>query len=454
MKEFEAQKIGKRDVIWNYLATLLQMGSSILLFPLILRIFPSETVGVWSVFMMITSLIGLLEFGFTPSFTRNITYIFSGVQQLIKSGINIHGMESTINFPLLKNTIKAMKWFYSRVALVAVVILLTAGSWYLKTILNNGYQGNHTEIMVAWVFYTLILTYNIYTLYYDSLLIGVGKQVISKKIMILSQLLYLTVATLLMLAGVGILSIIAGQAVMIITKRILSYKAFFTKELSKEIKESVDIHSPMDIIKVLAPNSIKIGLTGIGSFLVMQSSIIIGSLFLSLEELATFGITAQVVNVISSLSMVYYNAYIPKIAYLRVLKENKNILAIYYKSIVLMLITFLLSGIIITLTGNEILIWIKAKTLLVNSPMLVVMLVIAFLERNHATAGGFILLKNEVPFFKASLISGATTFILLFIFVRYLDAGLWGMILAPGIAQIAYQNWKWPYVLIKELTSK
>jgi hypothetical protein len=28
------------------------------------------------------------------------------------------------------------------------------------------------------------------------------------------------------------------------------------------------------------------------------------------------------------------------------------------------------------------------------------------------------------------------------------------MILAPGIAQICYQNWKWPLVVIKELHIK
>jgi hypothetical protein len=31
---------------------------------------------------------------------------------------------------------------------------------------------------------------------------------------------------------------------------------------------------------------------------------------------------------------------------------------------------------------------------------------------------------------------------------------LWGMILAPGLAQLVYQNWKWPSVIIKELYAK
>ena len=33
----------------------------------------------------------------------------------------------------------------------------------------------------------------------------------------------------------------------------------------------------------------------------------------------------------------------------------------------------------------------------------------------------------------------------------YFKIGIWAMILAPGIAQIVYQNWKWPSMVIKDL---
>ncbi len=118
-----------------------------------------------------------------------------------------------------------------------------------------------------------------------------------------------------------------------------------------------------------------------------------------------------------------------------------------------MVLTFLASGVVVTLLGNDILILVNAKTFLVEPGMLAVMFLIGLLERNHATAGGFILLNNEVPFFKASLLSGVATFVLLIILVYFANAGVWGMVLAPGIAQLAYQNWKWPMVLIRQLKS-
>ena len=83
--------------------------------------------------------------------------------------------------------------------------------------------------------------------------------------------------------------------------------------------------------------------------------------------------------------------------------------------------------------------------------MLIVMLIISTLEHNHAQSAGFIMADNKIPFFIPSLVSGAATVLLLWIFLGPLHWGIWGLILAPGIAQLAYQNWKWPSVVIKEL---
>ena len=81
-------------------------------------------------------------------------------------------------------------------------------------------------------------------------------------------------------------------------------------------------------------------------------------------------------------------------------------------------------------------------------------LVVGFLESNHALSAGFIMADNRIPFFIPSLVSGAATFALLWIFLGPCHLGLWALILAPGVAQLAYQNWKWPSVVIKELWGK
>ncbi|GHT74550.1 hypothetical protein FACS1894124_4610 [Spirochaetia bacterium] len=81
--------IDRKDVLWNYAATFLQIAAQVLLLPFILRTLPQETVAIWTIFSTIIALVNLLDFGFNPSFTRNVSYIFSGAKTLKASGFDI-----------------------------------------------------------------------------------------------------------------------------------------------------------------------------------------------------------------------------------------------------------------------------------------------------------------------------------------------------------------------------
>lgn len=442
--------IGRQDVVWNYLATFLQIGSGVLLFPIILRMLPSETVGIWAIFISITAMVNMLDFGFSPSFTRNVTYIFSGVNKLEKTGISEQKIELGINFQLLSDIILSMKWFYKRIALAALLSLSVLGSLYLFYILNTNYNSDKVEVWISWAIFCFVNTYNIYTLYYDSLMLGSGKVMRNKQIIIVSQIGYLTTALALILSGAGIVGIVAAQFVSLIIKRFLSYKSFFTPQLRNELPLA-EVKSVKEIIRVIMPNSIKIGITSIGSFLGYESVIIVGSLYLPLEQLASYGISIQIIGVIASLGMVYYSSYMPKVAFLRVQKDLLKIRKIYWISVFILLSVFVVSGAILVFAGNEILVLLKSNTFLLSGSMLLGLLTINLLEKNHAMAGGFLLTNNEVPYYKAAIISGIVTVILLFLFVKVLNWGIWGMILAPGISQLAYQNWKWPLHLMQQL---
>ena len=445
-------KIGKQDIIWNYLSTILQIGSGLILFPLILRMLSSETVGIWSIFTTIFLLVSLLDFGFSPSFTRNITYIFSGVNALQRTGISNASLNEDVNYQLLADTIKAMKWLFFRIAAIAFLFLSTLGTFYILTILKKEFSGDIQLIIMAWILFCLVSTYNIYTLYYDSLIMGRGLVKRDKQIIILSQILYLSVAVLLLLLKFDLISIVIAQAVSVFCKRALSYKTFFTPALKAKLAGYQSDHF-RDIIKVILPNSMKLGVTGLGGILVLQASVIIGSFYVSLENLASYGITVQAVNLIASLGGIYYSTFVPKLGLMRVENNLPGIKKLYFRSILLLLLTFVVFGMMMAFLGNSILVILKSQTFLLSRVMIFVLLIIAFLEKNHAIAGGFILSRNEVPFYKASLVAGIITVVLLFIFLKIFNLGVWAMIISPGIAQLVYQNWKWPLVVIRELNN-
>ncbi len=443
-------QITKKDVIWNYAATFLKIAASVLLLPIILRKLPTEMVGVWSVFMTITAFSNLLDFGFAPSFTRNVTFIFSGVKSLKKNGFElVNEKEISIDYGLLKEIITAMRWIYLRIALLLFVILSTVGTFYIHTLLKT-YTGSHQDVYIAWGILCLINTYNLYTLYYDALLQGKGLIKRSKQIIIVGNLIYLIIAAVFINLGFGLIAIVSAQAASVIIIRTLSHKAFFSEEIKKNLLSAMAKQSK-EILKVMLPNSLKIGLTSLGTFIIQKSSILIGSLYLSLKDIASYGITIQIITLITTISVIYTTTYLPKIVQSRVIQNNDAIKAIYLKGELFLLAICISGGFILLFLGERTLNIIGSQTPLIPVIMLVFALIISFLEINHTHAVLVLLTKNEVPFFKASLLSAGLTIVLLILFLNFTNMGIWAMVVAPGIAQGVYQNWKWPLVVYKEL---
>jgi O-antigen/teichoic acid export membrane protein len=319
-------------------------------------------------------------------------------------------------------------------------------------VLKN-YSGDHTEVYIAWTILVALNTYSLYTMYYDSLMLGKGLIKRSKQIKIAGQSAYLTAASVLIVLQFNLIAVVSAQALSIVIIRILSYRTIFTAEF-RRLLHGAETTTKKEILGSIYPNAVKLGLTGLGGFLVVRSSTIIGSLFLPLEKIASFGITVQIVTIISSLSGVYFSTYQPKIVQFRVQNDIAAIKRLYLKGCCFLFFTFLAGGFALVFFGEWTLNLIGSKTPLLSKPLIATVLLVYLLETNHVNAGGVLLTKNKVPFFKASLISGCFTVVLLFLFLRYTNIGIWGLILSQGIAQGCYQNWKWPLEVLKELSSK
>ena len=80
--------ITKKDVLWGYIAQFFNIGAGILLLPVILKLLPADILGVWYIFLTISSLVQMIDFGFQPTFTRNVAYVFSGAVKLQAKGLD------------------------------------------------------------------------------------------------------------------------------------------------------------------------------------------------------------------------------------------------------------------------------------------------------------------------------------------------------------------------------
>lgn len=446
--------VGKKDFVWTMLATFFKIGAGVLLFPIILKMLPAETVGVWTIFVTITQLTFIFDFGFNTSFARNVSYVFSGVSLLKRDGYEHVESSSVdrIDYALLGGTIRAMRYFYSRMAVVLFVLFAVLGTFYVYTLMQD-YSGNVGEVYIAWGILVLINSYNLYTLYYEALLNGRGEIKRVHQIILVGNVVYILLAIVLILLGGGLVAIVASQAVSVLLVRFLSKKAFYTSSIIEGLSVADDSNYK-DILYAITPNAIKIGLTSLGGFIINKSSLFIGSLFVSLETMGSYGITLQLLVVIGMMAGIVTRVYMPKVFQWRVEERLDLIKQKFYLSSVVMFLVFALSGIVIVLYGDWMLSVLKSNTTLLPTSLLILIFVQHYLEYNHSNAAQYLLSRNEVPFFKASLISAGCVLLLLGVFVVWLDMGMLGMILAPMIVQGVYQNWKWPLEVVRELRIK
>lgn len=440
----------KTDVLWNYTATFFKFTSSAILLPVILRVLPSQDVGIWAIFSSIAALIFLLDFGFNSSFARNVTYVLSGVQNLKKEGFHKHTTETrVINYTLLKGVLEAMRWFYSRVAAVLLLLLLTGGSYYIFYILK-GYTGDKTQVIMAWILFCIINTYNLYTLYYDALLEGKGLIKIAKQITILGNVVYLIVGSVFVFSGFGLVALVLAQLTSVIMIRILSYRVFFTVDLVAKLKSITD-SSRKDVLDAVYPNAFKYGVTSLGGFMIQKSSVFIGSVFITLTAIASFGITKQLMDILVAIANITLVTYLPQITKLRVDRNTERIKEIYIKGILISNIVFTAGALVIISLGQWILTLLHSNTQLVPIHVMMAMAFSSLVGLNAGISGAVISTRNEIPFMKPSIYSGIATVILLLIIFNFTDWGLFGMALAPGLIDMCYQGWKWPYEVFKDL---
>ena len=146
--------------------------------------------------------------------------------------------DNTIDYGLLKGVITTMRWFYSRMAIVLFFLLVTLGTYYIYSLLQN-YAGSHREVYVSWTILCIINSYNIFTLYYDSLLQGKGLVKKSKQIVIVGQTVYLMIGAILILGGNGLIAIVSAQASSVLIVRWLSHHYFFTKEIKQKLNDAI-----------------------------------------------------------------------------------------------------------------------------------------------------------------------------------------------------------------------
>lgn len=438
----------KGDVLWTYLAQMLSILSGIIILPIILKFLSPEEIGLNYLMLSVSTMVALLDFGFTPQFSRNIAYVFSGAQKLLKEGLAAT-KTNNINYELLSKVIHSAKYIYGIIAFGALIIMLIPGSYYIYYVTNGFSLIDYS--MIIWIIYSTGTFLNIYFKYYSSLLLGKGSVMESKKAIVYSRLTYIVLAFVFIYSELGLLGLVLANFIAPFISRYISHRSFFTIEMRESLsKYSVKRKDKMEVFRIIWPNSKKLGLVFIGSYAIRRLSIFLAGIYLPLSEIGSYGIMLQVFSLILTVSGIIVHVYEPRFASLRQTGENQRLLKDFALSMNIYYLSFIFGSILLISCGPYMLSLLSDSLLLPNNLILISFSVVLLLEGNHSNFSKIIVTKNNIPFVKSALIAGLFIGALSFLSLKYTSAEILGLVIVQGIVQLAYANWKWPIEALKD----
>lgn len=443
----------KKDIFWGYFSQFLQYGAALLVLPILLRRLSSAELGVWYVFMTISALVNMLDMGFTHTLARNVSYVMGGARHLLKTGYQVTNTPGEVDYGLLKAIIKSSQRIFLGIALLALLLLASVGSWYIVRISHG--QMDQRALLEAWGIFVAATVINLYYKYFTPLLQGRELFVGLYKATTIANLGFVAVTLILLYAGAGLRGVAVGFLSSALLGRWLCWHFFFDAGFRQRMAAVAAAQLPIrEIFLLLWHNAWRMGVGVIGTFLILRANTLLASVYLGLEATATYALTLQVFTVLQSIASVAFTIQQPQLAKLRVKNDRSAMVNTIEIGLASSLGLFLVGAAVLIGLGNPLIEMIAGHTELLPRPLLAWLALTIFLELNHSLAATVIVTGNRVPFVKAAVGSGVAIFIMSWYGLKYGQQQIGWLIASQFVVQLAYNNWKWPLQMARELQLK
>lgn len=449
-------KARKKDIIWNYVGTIVSISSNFILIPLLLIFLSSEQIGLWYVFVAIAGFAQLLEFGFTPTLSRNILYCLSGKKKLSRVGLASEEDEKKdvgdVDWHLFNVVLKTSKIIYAIIGCLGFLLSTSFGTIYISSITHNF---SMKWAFSSWILFDLSIFANLFFLYCLAFLRGIGDVAGENKSKTIARLGQLIVTAILLVVGLQLLAAAIGYFVYGILLRLLALKAFHKhtdiEEGISSDNERISSNEVIDILKTVSFVASRDGLVSVAWYGATQATTLLCSAFLGLAEAGTYSVMMQFTNGLFNVSSAYMRSFFPSFqsAYVRGdLATQRSIIA---RGLCCYIAMFALGTVCVTALLPVLALF---KSDFICDPALYLGLSIyMFLLNQHSLFCNVIVNMNEIPYFKAYLISTFAGLVLSCVLCAYFKLGAWGLVLGQMIPQLAYNNWHWPMYVMKKINS-
>ncbi len=443
-------RLNNSAVVWSWAFNGFRLASGLFLLPLLLRKLPNEDLGIYYVFLRLIALTPIIDFGFSVSIGRYVSYAMGGATELKAQGIVPSEGHLPPNFALLGRLLFSYQHLYRYLSLATLVVLGIWGTYNVGLNVLETSSPNHTWI--AWSVTLLAATLEIYFGWWGAFLRGMNQVVLAARLAVLGYALQLLLAAGLLLWGCGLLSLPIASLVGTMAQRFLA-RRHCLKLLGNNILSSQKSGEP-SLLRLLWPNSWRVGLQFLSTYLGTAVPALIFAGLSGAAAFAAYGVSLQIMGICAGMASVWTTVKWPLVGQYRTRQDFTALRRMLWPRIWLQTATFvLLAGFAVT-AGPLVLNWLSPDKELLPANWLYLLALTAFLELQFSFWTTLLSTENRIPSLWPTVATNIFALLLFVVLIRSTSLGFRALILAPLLAGCLFSYWYWPVAGAKNLQTR
>lgn len=441
--------VTKKDVAWSYAATAINSGIGFILLPILMFFLDSDILALWYIFLSLGAIVNLLDFGLTPSFSRNMTNAWSGAKEILAFGTS-KDVSDEPNYDLMAKVMGASKVLYFGLAALSTLALLTAGTVYILYV-SSGIDAS--QVVPGWVVFCVAIFLNVYYGYYVTYLRGIGQVGAYSRITIAAKFVQVVISVSLLLTGWGLLAPAAAYAASGFAIRALSkrcFERFVEVDKHPVLSQRATFAEIKQMLMVIWPNSWRDGLVSLADYLTTQASTIVCSLFLSLSDSGIYAISMQLLTMVHTVSNVYGTAKRPAIQNAYVAQDETRLASGIGKAMCVYGAIFAVGVVGVAFVVAPVLSWLSPKYVF-DTSFLFVLGVYLYIIGRYKIFAGFIAMTNNLCYWRSFIVSSVFGLGAAALALRCFGSSVYLLIVPQLFVQLIYNAWKWPRYFKKQV---
>ena len=432
------RRLANTALLWSWGINAISIGSGLLLLPLLLHVLPTTDLGMYYLLLSLYALVPIVDFGFSTSVTRYVSYTMAGATELKPHGFTVVDNPGPPNFALLWRLLYTTRRLYAVLAIIALLLLGVIGTWAVSLRVHETSSAQYAWL--AWAATLLAGVMELYSRWWALFLRGMNQVVMSDRIVFVAYASKLVASCILLVLGAGLLAVPIGgfvcSAIMRFRARTACLRALGAPPAS--------IAGSASLFPVIWPNSWRVGLQFLSTYAASHANAIICASYFGLAANAQYGLSLQVAQMAAGMAAVWVSVKWPLVGHFRTQQDYPALRAVLQPRFLLQGGTYLVLAVAAFVFGPPLLRLQGSGKELLPAFWFGLLLLLYFLDLQFSFWTTLLSTENRVPSLWPTVISNLCSLALVLVLVESKHLRVGAFVLAPLVCGAMFSYWFWP----------